>query len=88
MAEFSVEISIPIPIKNIEAACKALESEMDFKGKARIKLKREKEKKNEGILGINIISNDISALHAATGSMLRAIKVILSISDEGKGKRN
>ena len=75
MSMFSVQIRVPMLEKDIEAACAALESETEFKKKADITMKKEK-----GAIVIDISSNDISSLHAATGSILRAIKIILSVA--------
>ena len=80
MEKMSVRIRVPMPGKGIEEACKALESEVEFKGKSRISLCGDK-----GALVVDISSDDVSSLHAAAGSMLRAIKVVLSVAG-AKGK--
>ena len=80
MDSFSVTIRIPMKEKEVAVACKALESETDFKKKASIRLKKEK-----AALVAEISSDDMSSLHAATGSILRAVKVILAVGKAPKG---
>lgn len=81
MGSFSVTIRIPMKEKEVAVACKALESETEFKKKARIRLNKERE-----ALVVEISSDDMSSLHAATGSMLRAIKVILAAGKAPKSR--
>jgi len=80
MGSLSVTIRIPMKEKEVAVACKALESETEFKKKARIRLDKEKD-----ALVVEISSDDMSSLHAATGSILRALKVILSVEKASKG---
>jgi tRNA threonylcarbamoyladenosine modification (KEOPS) complex Pcc1 subunit len=79
MSRYSIQIKAKMKEKEIPAACKALESETDFKGKAEIKIKKEPE-----ALVVDISSEDLSSLHAAAGSILRALKVIASVQDKCK----
>jgi len=79
MKRFSVQIRVQMEKKNIGSACKVLESETDFQKRARIEIVKEK----EGIL-VNIDSEDVSSLHAAVGSILRAVKVIVSVDNHAK----
>jgi len=81
MDSFSVTIRIPMKEKEVAVACKALESETEFKKKASIRLEKQKD-----ALVIGISSDDMSSLHAAIGSMLRAIKVILAVGKAPKGR--
>lgn len=76
MGKFSVQIRLPMSEANIETAYKALESETEFKKKADITIKKDKR-----ALIVDISSNDVSSLHAATGSILRAIKIITSVAN-------
>ena len=79
MKRFSVQIRVPMEKETIGSACKALESETDFQKRAKIKIIKEK----EGIL-VSIDSEDVSSLHAAVGSILRAVKVIVSVDKHAK----
>ena len=81
MSRYSVQLKAKTKEKYLLAACKALESETDFKGKAEIKINKE-----PGTLIVDISSEDLSSLHAATGSILRALKVISSVQDNVEKK--
>ena len=73
----TMELNLTIPFKtekDAEAAVSALQSEVDFKGRAKARVAREKNK-----IIINLTADDISALHATTSSFMRALKVILTI---------
>ncbi|MEM2974586.1 MAG: hypothetical protein QW112_03115, partial [Candidatus Micrarchaeia archaeon] len=76
MPKYSATIHIPMDAGSITAACKVLESEMEFRKRAEIEIGRGTGRAGEG-LSIIISSEDISSLHAAVGSILRAVKIIL-----------
>lgn len=78
---YSVEIRVPMQEKDLAKGAKALESETDFKGKAGISMESSKDKKT---LIISIKSKDLPSLHAATGSILRAVKIMKAVENEGE----
>lgn len=73
----TMEIVITIPLcseRDAESAIAALQSEVEFKGRASAAVSRDGKK-----VTIRIAAEDISSLHATAGSFMRALKVILAV---------
>lgn len=76
--EFRITIEIPFKSnKEVENALKELKPELDFKGRAKIEIK----KSDQTTLLVLITAEDLSSLHAAVGSQLRALKIIKGVQD-------
>ncbi len=74
-SKYSVSINTAFDsLNNAKKAVKTLESELTFQKKSSTEITTDK-----NFVVINIHSDDISAIHAATSSYLRALKVILSV---------
>jgi len=85
MDDLSVRIKVPARKSEISEISKALESEADFKKRATISMHEEPAKDGLNLI-IDISSSDISSLHAATGSILRAVKVIISVKKASESR--
>jgi len=71
---------IEIPFESNEMAknaFQALEGELTFKKRAKPEIKQDKNK-----VIITIHADDISSLHATTGTFMRALKVVLSVQSK------
>ena len=72
-----MKATLEIPLKDAkeaESAIAALQSEVDFKGRAKAEVER-----NKNVIIIHITAEDISSLHATSSSFMRALKVILAV---------
>ncbi|MEM3455236.1 MAG: KEOPS complex subunit Pcc1 [Candidatus Micrarchaeia archaeon] len=74
-----IKLTIEMPFstkKELDDAYKALQPELEFKGRAKINLS-----KSDKTLIILITADDLASLHAAVGSQLRALKVIKGVQN-------
>lgn len=80
--EFKLTINVPFKTKKeLEDAFNVLQSELDFKGRAKISIAKNQVKSKKNELVISIKAEDLASLHAAVGSQLRALKVIKGVQN-------